>query len=75
MTYRQLDYWLRKGMISLSTSAQGSGSRRVVTPIEAEAIKAVVAELAAIAKRTAFLRSGDFFEAKINELVHQQAVA
>lgn len=71
VTYRQLDYWCRTGVIALSTPINGSGSRREVTPIEVEAIKALIAAQRQIERQLQFIRSGDFFEAKMNELTRK----
>lgn len=75
VSYRQLDSWIRSGMIFLSSDANGSGTRRSISPMEAEAIKALIVELTAVEARTRFLRSGDFFEAKMNELTRRQEAA
>lgn len=68
VSYRQLDYWCRTGVIALANPGTGSGSRREVTPLEVEAIKALIAEQTRIEQRLQFIRSGDWFEAKMNEL-------
>lgn len=68
VTYRQLDYWCRTGVIALESPGSGSGTRRAVTPIEVEAIKALVAAQRQVERQLQFIRSGDFFEAKMNEL-------
>lgn len=43
-TYRQLDYWTRLGLVSVSGSpACGSGSRRAFTPADVEQVKVIAA--------------------------------
>lgn len=71
VTYRQLDYWCRTGVIALANPGNGSGSRREVTALEVDAIKALIAEQTGIERRLQFIRSGDFFEAKMNELTRK----
>lgn len=61
VTYRQLDYWCRQGIISLENDAHGSGSRRQVNAVEHQAIAALVNELIAAEAHLAYLRSGEFF--------------
>ena len=43
ITYRQLDYWIRTGRITLSDSPAGSGKHRTFTPIEVAALQEYVA--------------------------------
>lgn len=43
VSYRMLDYWLRIGAVKIEVNASGSGSRRVFSEAEVEALCAVVA--------------------------------
>lgn len=43
VSYRQLDYWLRKGYISILEDAEGSGSRRRWTLEEINQLRRVLA--------------------------------
>jgi MerR HTH family regulatory protein len=59
ITYRMLDYWLRKGYITIEHQAHGSGTHRRFTEDEVEALRELVAyyieaqnTLAAIANGT-----------------------
>lgn len=61
VTYRQLDYWCRQGIITLQNDAHGSGSRRRVSEVENQAIAALVNELNAAEAHLEYLRSGIFF--------------
>jgi hypothetical protein len=61
LTYRQLDYWIRTGRITLENPASGSGSRRWLTVAEANAIAALADEVAELRRRDAAVRSGQFF--------------
>lgn len=61
ITYRILDYWLRKGYIVIENDAHGSGSHRRFTDDELDAVRklfaryeAIQADLAEIADGTAW---------------------
>lgn len=41
-TYRQIDYWIRSGRITIANTARGSGAYRTFTRVEVEALIAYV---------------------------------
>jgi len=43
VTYRQLDYWLRQGIIVIGANTRGSGTHRRFTHVEVAKLKAFVA--------------------------------
>lgn len=58
VTPRQLDYWVRRGLLHPAVEAQGSGSRRVWTPADLVAVAKLAArwELAAEAAASCGLK-------------------
>jgi hypothetical protein len=54
-SYRQLDYWVRSGVISPLVAGEGSGSRRRWLPEQARIVR-MLADLAALGARTDVLR-------------------
>lgn len=70
ITYRQFDYWCRTGAIDMVNPANGSGSRRRLTDIEIDAVRAFIDEYLSLHDQLEELRSGRFFiEAIANRAV------
>lgn len=72
ITYRQLDYWIRNGWVTVSGPADGSGSRRRLTEAEALAVADLVDEYERIKQLSARLTSGEYF---VERLAHHRAAA
>lgn len=53
ITYRQVDYWIRSGRITIGDTTRGSGSRRTFTRVEVAALIAYVD----VCERHALLRA------------------
>lgn len=62
LTYRQVDYWIRKGAIRLQLSSPGSGTCRDLTPKEAELIIRFGQAYRAAERRLDYLRSGGWWD-------------
>lgn len=58
VSYRQLDYWLRTGWITIGDDTPGSGFRRGFTHEQALAIVRLVARYTAARREIAKIRSG-----------------
>jgi len=58
ITYRQLDYWDRTGIITCEHPAHGSGSRRLWTHVEITRLKAMVAAVEEARMTLAMLTTG-----------------
>ncbi len=61
VTYRKIDYWIRKDMIELRHPADGSGSRRRLDPDELRGVEAVIAAYSEIESTLDRIRSGELF--------------
>lgn len=68
ISYRQLDYWIRNGMVAVSTATPGSGSYRTFSADEVSAIRATVHELHDAERRVIDVRSGAFFRKCIDDM-------
>lgn len=70
-TYRQVDYWLRLGIVRLASNPIcGSGRRRQWTEHEREALRRFVERKTEIEQELAAMldRSGSYFAALVNEV-------
>jgi DNA-binding transcriptional MerR regulator len=61
ISYRQMDYWLRTGVITIESDSSGSGSRRVFTPEEEAALKEMVDEMRQAEQVLERCRSGEVY--------------
>lgn len=78
ITYRQLDYWIRHGWITLDDNGAGSGTRRNPTDAEWHATIDVARQLAELDRQYEEIRSGRYFTERrhVHELApFEQAVA
>lgn len=65
ISYRQVDYWDRVGMIRIADPAKGSGTRRVVTDAERAALIDTARALAETESRLKAVRCGDYFRDRL----------
>lgn len=65
LTYRQLDYWIRVGWVTIECEASGSGSQRVFTDAEWQAVLDVVDEYERIHAQFERVRTGQFFAERL----------
>lgn len=61
ITYRQLDNWIRTGVITLAHPGRGPGSRRHVTESEAAAIRDLVDIYEQLQHSLGRIRAGEVF--------------
>lgn len=65
LTYRQLDYWIRRGIVVIECDAKGSGSQRRFNDAEVRALcDALDARDAAAATLAAF-QAGELYRARL----------
>lgn len=69
LSYRMFHYWCRTGRVQLAYDAEGSGTRRLITPAEAAAIHALVDEVEAINARQEAVCDGSFFLAALDRAI------
>lgn len=65
-SYRQLDYWVRTGVIEPERAARGSGSRRLFTERQAHGVR-MVADLAALGAPSGVLRGAFAYSQRLTE--------
>jgi DNA-binding transcriptional MerR regulator len=58
ITYRQLDYWLRKGYITMTNPVRGSGTHRRFTDDELEALRELMQRYTAAQREIAEIADG-----------------
>lgn len=76
ITYRQLDYWLRVGIIVPSCKpTPGSGGRRRFTLVEVQRLKEVVASVEHAHATIARFRSGELWRQATGEGVEVEVAA
>jgi DNA-binding transcriptional MerR regulator len=78
ISYRQLDYWIRHGWITLDDNGAGSGTRRNPTEAEWHATIDVARQLADLDRQYEEIRSGRYFTERrhVHELApFEQVVA
>ena len=62
ITWRQLDYWIRRGWVTLDTPGKGgSGNRRTIHPAEAAAINDTATAYATARQLLADIAAGDYY--------------
>lgn len=66
ITYRQFDYWLRHGWIRIEGDVVGSGQRRQMTEVEAEALRSFVFTVREIEKVQNMFKSGEMWAEIVN---------
>lgn len=62
ITYRQLDFWLRSGYVTIQSTASGSGSRRRFTRQEVQAISLLAQQLRLAESIQAAFNDGTLWE-------------
>lgn len=73
LSYRMFDHWHRTGIIHLTHSGSGSGSRRMVTPAEAAAIRDLVEFNQDLRARQGRLSSGKLYAERLAHHKEQDA--
>ena len=71
MTYRILDYWLRKGYIAIENDAHGSGSQRRFTASELSALRIMWARYEEVQRELARFANGTVW-AELKGNIHDE---
>lgn len=70
VTYRQFDYWVSNGYITIGTPNPGSGGRRELSEAEILAVVAMATRISELEAELNVIASGEFFKREVTrELV------